>query len=188
MSFFNARVLRSGGLLCAVLTICGSQLFQSGNALAEDCSQTVEAVWLDVYAVKAATQGDCGQGDISLTVSNSDGDIEFSETYGPEDLFGFYGLASAEEMRFALTDWITNYAQEGTSSKLPPWPQGADGPQAGEFPFYPEDGVGQELYEAVRAQDRRMICFIQGSESQLCLLQNPENGALEAVGVQTFPG
>ena len=32
-----------------------------------------------------------------------------------------------------------------------------------------------------------MVCFIQGTESQLCLVKNPTSGALESIGVQTFP-
>ena len=106
----------------------------------------------------------------------------------PNDLFGFYDIVTFQAMKLALTDWVGSYADQSSSGKLPPWPQGADGPDAGEFPFFVEEGVTRDLYEDVRAEDRAMVCFIQGGESLLCLVKHPRTGDLEAIGVQTFPG
>jgi hypothetical protein len=161
---------------------------QAQKAMAEDCTQVVKAAWLGRYTAEASTQGECGLGELVLTVRNQNGDIEFSDTFGPSDLFGFYDIFTFQDMNLALTDWVSNYADESSTAKLPPWPVGADGPEAGEFPFYVEEGVSQALYEEIRAQDRPMVCFIQGGESLLCLVQHPETGDLEALGVQTFPG
>lgn len=183
MRLFRPAVWATVGFF-AVLGVGGS----GNDAQAADCSQVVKTVWLESYSVQAETQGDCGQADISLVIRNSNGDIAFEATYGPEDLFGFYGLQSHEDMRLALTDWIVTYADQSGSSKLPVWPQGAEGPDAGEFPFYAEGGVTREIYEGARGENRQMVCFIQGSESQLCLLKHPVTGDLEAIGVQTFPG
>lgn len=157
-------------------------------AAAEDCTQSVEAVWLDTYSVEASAQGECGSAGVSLAVFNQNGGVEYQATFDPNELFGFYDVATLAEMQAALLDWISNYADIASAAKLPAWPEGADGPESGEFPFYVEEGVTREIYERARAEDRPMVCFIQGAESLLCLLKNPKTGALESIGVQTFPG
>lgn len=158
------------------------------KATAEDCTQSVQATWLEHYTAEASTEGECGLGELVLTVRNQAGEIEFADSFGPNDLFGFYDIVTFQAMKLALTDWVGSYADQSSSAKLPPWPQGADGADAGEFPFFVEEGVTRDLYEDVRAEDRAMVCFIQGGESLLCLVKHPRTGALEAIGVQTFPG
>lgn len=61
-------------------------------------------------------------------------------------------------------------------------------PDAGEFPFYGEEGLSQAGYESIRAADTPMVCYIQGGESTLCLVQQPGVSALISVGAQSFPG
>ncbi|MHA7774837.1 hypothetical protein [Roseibium sp. M-1] len=157
-------------------------------AIAEDCTQSVEAVWLDTYSVEASAQGDCSAAEVSLAIFNQNGGVEYQASFDPNELFGFYDVATLTDMQAALLDWISGYADISSAAKLPAWAQGADGPDAGEFPFYVEEGVTRETYERARSEDRPMVCFIQGTESQLCLLKNPKSGALESIGVQTFPG
>jgi hypothetical protein len=188
MNFRKTITFMLVSALCAAFLLTSQTDTQAQKAMAEDCTQFVEATWLGTYTAEASTQGECGLGELTLTVRNQNGETEFSDTYGPSDLFGFYDIFTFQDMTLALTDWVSNYADESSTAKLPPWPEGAESPEAGEFPFYVEDGVSQALYEEVRAQDRRMICFIQGSESLLCLVQHPETGDLEALGVQSFPG
>lgn len=73
-----------------------------------------------------------------------------------------------------------------TSSALPEWPANADSPQNGEFPFYPAEGVTRDLYNQVRDANVPLYCYVQGMESSNCLALR--DGALESVGVQSFPG
>ncbi len=91
-------------------------------------------------------------------------------------------------MQTALAQWIdpaSNTTMQ-TSSALPEWPANADGPQNGEFPFYVEEGYTRELYNEIRNANLPLYCFVQGMESSRCLALR--NGALESVGVQSFPG
>jgi len=140
MPFPKPNFLSVGSVLFAALAALPASPAQAQTAMTEDCTQVVDAVWLDAYAVEAATQGDCGLGEISLTIFNQAGEIEFADTYGPDDLFGFYDIVTFDGMQVAPTDLVTSYAQEGSSAKLPPWTEGAEGPQAGEFRFYVEQG------------------------------------------------
>lgn len=181
------KAIMGGAVFAGLLALPVSNV-HAQKATAEDCTQTVEATWLESYTAVATTQGECGLGELVLTITNQNGGTEFSDTWSPNDLFGFYGIVTHSEMKFALSDWVDGYADQASSTKLPPWPQGAEGPEAGEFPFFVEEGVSRDLYEAVRAEDRPMVCFIQGGESLLCLVKHPETGDLEAIGVQTFPG
>jgi len=188
MHFLKTFVLLTGTALCSLAPSTLPAAFPGQASAQEDCTQIVKAVWLEKYAAEASTEGPCGENRLHLAVRNADGDIEFENYYAPDGLFGFYDVTTYQAMNLALTDWISAYAQESTSSKLPHWPEGAEGPQAGEFPFYPDRGVTRDIYEGVRAGDWPMVCFVQGMESQLCLVSNPETGYLESVGVQSFPG
>lgn len=188
MSFRNFLFSKTLSIASTVLALGLLALPLSQTAAAEDCTQSIEAVWLDTYSVEADAQGECGSAEVSVAVFNQSGGVEFQATFDQNDLFGFYGIETLTEMQAALLDWISGYADFATSAKLPVWPDGAEGPEAGEFPFYVEEGVTREIYERARQEERPMVCFIQGTESQLCLVKNPNSGALESIGVQTFPG
>jgi hypothetical protein len=56
----------------------------------------------------------------------------------------------------------------------------------GVFPFYPSEGVTREAYLAARAANAPMWCFVQGMESQACLVLR--DGAITELGAQSFPG
>lgn len=176
-------IMLAAGFTAALMSAANAQ-----KALAEDCTMAVQEAWLDAYIAEASTSGECGLGEILLVVRNGKNETVWSETYQTGDLFGFDDILTAADMKLAMTDWLGAYAQQSSSGSLPVWPAGADAPDAGEFPFFVEEGVDRDLYEEVRAEDRGMICYVQGRESLLCLLRHPGTGALEAVGVQTFPG
>jgi hypothetical protein len=73
-----------------------------------------------------------------------------------------------------------------TTGQLPPWAEGADAPEAGEFPFYPAPGADRASHMAWRAANAPMFCHVQGIESASCLAI--ENGSVTELGVQSFPG
>ncbi len=186
MKLFSSLALFAAVSICFALLHSPNAVAQ--KAMAEDCTMTVQETWFGDYTAEASTSGECGLGNYGLVVHNGKGEVIWNESYQNGNLFGFDEIYTPAEMKLALADWVGTYAQQSTSGTLPQWPAGADGPEAGEFPFYVEEGVTQPLYEEVRAEDRPMICYIQGRESLLCLLRHPETGALETVGFQSFPG
>jgi len=97
------------------------------------------------------------------------------------------GAESVEDMQRRLNEWITPAgAARDSTGDLPVWEANATQPMSGEFPFYVEEGVNRERYETLRAQDAPMYCYVQGMESEACLVR--ENGRLTKIGVQSFPG
>ena len=149
---------------------------------------SIEAGWLGNLVASAHVSGECGLASIELVVRNGVDEVVWSASYASGDLFGFDDIAEADAMRGAVSDWLVSYAQASTSGALPAWPQGADMPDAGEFPFYVEDGLTRQDYEDLRAANFPMVCYIQGRESTLCLVEVPDGGALVPVGAQSFPG
>lgn len=154
----------------------------------DDCTAIASTVWLRVFTVEATSTGPCGRADVTLVVSRSDGSEVLNETYGQDQLFEMAWAETQADLAAALSAWVGNYANRSSTQTLPPWRAGADAPVASEFPFYVDAGVTQAVYEAVRAQDAPMVCYIQGMESMRCVYLGANGQELLSVGVQSFPG
>jgi len=176
----------SGAIVLA--TILGLSLGIPAPALAEDCALSVEQPWPDDLVASAHVSGPCDAAAITLLVHNGGDEVVWNSSYESGDLFSFDEIHGAETMKTVLRGWLGDSYNFSTSSGLPQWPQNADMPDAGEFPFYVSEGLSQADYEAIRTADYPMICYIQGGESTLCLVRHPGIKALISVGAQTFPG
>ncbi len=143
------------------------------------------------YAIEASAVGaSCAEAQASLAILDPANGAELfrADTVAAQNL-ALREARTPAEMERALHAWITPAgAARDSTSDLPPWPAGADGPvsEAEEFPFYVEQGVARETYESIRASDVQMYCYVQGAESEACVWI--ENGAVSRIGVQTFPG
>jgi ABC-type Fe3+-hydroxamate transport system substrate-binding protein len=139
-------------------------------------------------SVEATTTGpDCALANATLTIRNAAGRSLWAEEYPTARVMGLADATSPTAMETALTAWIS--AQNTTiptAGALPDWPQSAQFPPNGEFPFYPEEGVSRADYMALRNRNAPLYCYVQGMESLACLAY--ENGELTKIGVQTFPG
>jgi len=92
-----------------------------------------------------------------------------------------------ETMQTALAEWGASTSTTfATTSALPEWAAGANGPVSGEFPFYLNEGWDRAAYDQLRASDVPVFCYVQGMESMNCLAL--QDGYLNSVGVQSFPG
>lgn len=180
-----SNVIIGGLMLAATL---GLSLAAPASAKAGDCGLTMAQTWLDDLAASATVSGPCSAATIDLVVRNGVDEVVWSASHTSSDLFGFDDIEDADSMGVALGDWLGDYADNSNSSRLPVWPEGADRPDGGEFPFYVAEGVSRNTYEELRTGDHPMICYIQGSESTLCLVNQPGAGALINVGAQSFPG
>lgn len=140
------------------------------------------------FAVEAQTFGpNCEKAVATLVIRNTQGGVVWTESYPTQNVMVLAPAHDAAAMQAALRQWITESNHTiTTSSAFPEWPQGASGPQNGEFPFYPSDQFDRDNYEALRRTNTPVYCYVQGAESQACLALM--NGELVNVGVQTFPG
>lgn len=148
----------------------------------------VEAVWLDGFTAVAQSQGGCSPAELTLSITNENGEAVWDDTGPSDQFFGFEDATDTNTMREALSLWIGGYASITTTGTLPDWTASEDYPLLTEFPFYVDDGVTRERYMAVRGADRLMICYVQGRESMRCLSPTANGLDLETVGVQSFPG
>jgi hypothetical protein len=140
------------------------------------------------FTVEAQTFGpDCERAVATIVIRDAQRRVQWTESSPAAHVMVLAAARDVGAMQAALTEWITSSNHTiATSSAFPEWPQGASGPQNGEFPFYPDDAFDRANYEALRRTNTPVYCYVQGMESQACLALM--NGELVKVGVQSFPG
>lgn len=154
---------------------------------ANNCPAQASAPW-DAFTIEAAASGaDCAQAQATLTIRDANGGAVYTETYEAAQVMVLAGAGSPADMERMLREWVSPPgAAKDSTGDLPVWEANAEQPASGEFPFYPEEGVDRAAYEALRRGDAPMFCYVQGMESEACLVA--QNGAVTKVGLQTFPG
>ncbi len=150
------------------------------------CPAAAQASW-ETFRIEGFVQGDnCADAQAAIAIRSGDSTL-WSQSYPVDQVMVLKNAQSAEEMQRRLNEWIAPPgAGRDSTGDLPEWAEGDANPMSGEFPFYLEEGVDRAAYEALRARDAPMFCFVQGMESQACLAL--ENGELTKIGAQSFPG
>lgn len=180
-------------ILIAGLAALAAACSQERNVTSEGCTARATVAWATELepnaSIEAITTGpDCARSVATLIIRNGSGEPIYSSTHLPPHLMTLKDASTPALMQTALEQWIdpaSNTTMQ-TSSALPEWPANAISPQNGEFPFYVDEGYTRELYNEIRSANLPLYCFVQGMESLRCLALR--NGALESVGVQSFPG
>lgn len=185
------RLAILGGLAAIAAAACTP--IEEQEVMSAGCDARATAQWsteADPNAsIEAVTAGpDCARAVATLVIRNGSGDPLYATTHMPSQVMTLAQAETTNAMQTALQEWIdpASNTTMPTSSALPEWPANADSPQNGEFPFYPAEGVTRELYNQVRDANVPMYCYVQGMESLNCLALR--DGALESIGVQSFPG
>lgn len=177
--------------LAALAAACSQA--EEQDVMSEGCTARATAQWATELepnaSIEATTSGpDCARSVATITIRSGSGEPLYATTHFPPHVMTLKDASTPAAMQTALAQWIdpaSNTTMQ-TSSALPEWPANATGPQNGEFPFYVDEGYTRELYNEIRAANLPLYCFVQGMESLRCLALR--NGALESVGVQSFPG
>lgn len=174
------------------LVSCGPRAEAPQQAADNLCPATAASTWVGdngaTFALEAASTGaTCAEASATLTIKDGGGAVVFTETYPASEVMTLAGAESVEDMQRRLGEWIApGGAAADSTGDLPAWAPGAASPESGDFPFYPEEDLDHDAYEAWRARDAAMFCFVQGMESLACLAMR--EGALRKIGLQTFPG
>jgi hypothetical protein len=164
----------------------------SGAALAGQagCSGLATDTW-SVAATRELTieahavGQDCANA-LALLIVRDGPRVLFHSTFDAANVFSLREAAEGtEDMNIALAKWI-DPGEVRTSASLPPFSETADQPNAPEFPFYLAEDMDQATYEAIRAAGAPLWCYVQGNESEACLIL--EEDSLSDVGYQIFPG
>lgn len=181
------------GAALAALAACGDGAEQAArDAAGPDCDADTSFVWAASDSVSLQVEAfargpDCVQATATLTVRDDQGATLMTFAAPASELFGFEEANDESAMHRALALWVAQPDMvHANTASLPEWAPGADSPMAGEFPFYPAEGIDDEAYRSLREAARPMFCHVQGMESQACYAL--EDGALNPIGVQTFPG
>jgi len=139
-------------------------------------------------AITATADGpDCLRAAATLSIRDQSGTVLWTDAYAAEQVVTLLGQESSSKMQVALAAWIDpEGAPFRSAADLPEWAPTAEAPMSGEFPFYPESWVDPATYNDLRDRNEPLYCFVQGFESQACLVL--EDGRAELIGAQTFPG
>ena len=185
--------LRSIAIVVGALVLAGS-VFGGGNVAAADgCSVHASGRWIAypagrAYGTEAFSSGPtCAQAAVMIVVRAPDGGVAWVDAAPGEHVMTFASVKTRQEMSSALTDWLSQTSMFKTTRELPAWPEGAQEPKSGEFPFMPESWIDREYYERTRAEGLPLFCYIQGMESIACIVLS-RDGQMEKIGVQSFPG
>jgi hypothetical protein len=167
------------------------------NAPAGPCNVSLEAPWAapaptgatGIVVTARATGPSCVGAAATLIMKDANG-VELVKFEAPLTQMPviFTGTPDAAALRTELGQWLDQNEDLNTTGKLPEWKAGAAQPVSGEFPFYPEEGVTRDVYQAYRAKDAPMFCFVQGAESQACFMHDAAAGKIVRIGAQSFPG
>jgi hypothetical protein len=180
------RMLVIAGAL-ALLAACAPA--EEQDVMSEGCDARGVGAWEagETFSVEATTTGpDCARAVATLVIRDSSGAPILAEAYLAEHVMTLASAQDPAAMNTALAEWTTNGTMMQSTSALPEWPANAEAPQNGEFPFYPSEDFTRETYQALRAANTPMFCYVQGMESMNCV--TIADGGLQSVGVQTFPG
>lgn len=107
-------------------------------------------------------------------------------------LFQEPDIATPKGMMAALKTWISTglSTSPASSAKLPAWQKGQDNPlqvPGEEFGYFAGQDMSAEFYEELRQKKLPVFCFVQGLESESCIVADPKGGITE-FGGRTFPG
>ena len=178
------------GALALILAGC-LQRTQTRDA-AQSCSASASTPWQvgdTAFTVEASTSGPgCERAVATLTIRGADGTPAWTQSHITAQVMTLANARDTPAMEAALAEWIdpANNTTMQTSSALPDWPENADGPVSGEFPFYAEPAYARESYLELRAANAPLYCYVQGMESMACIAYS--NVSFDRIGVQTFPG
>ena len=176
----------------------GIWLGQLGFASAA-CNITVSQTWKNTgLTIDATSVGpDCARAVTLLAVRDEKGHVKYSFSSAAEFIGTFGNLADgpvtdSKKMRKALNEWLDSGLSSTVNhlSQYPEWKQGAEGPAENppaEFPFTASSDLDQNTYEEWRKADLPVFCFVQGIESERCLVLT-KDGTVSEVGIQSFPG
>ena len=184
-----------------LLLLASAWLALTGSSKA-NCDLTVARAWQVgrklPYSVEASSVGpDCKRAAALMVVRDDKGEVKYSFSAAAKDIGTFGNLAEApivdaKKMRVALTEWLETGLDSKMNhlSKYPQWKNGAEGPAEippAEFPFTASSDLTCDTYENWRKQNLPVFCFVQGIESERCLVL-VKDGSVSEVGIQSFPG
>jgi hypothetical protein len=186
------------GLLIRSAAVFGLLLLTHATGFA-GCQHSVTSPWKSAGAsgltLQATSFGEvCGKTAVVLTVADKDGHVIWSTSRLAEyvSIFAADGPVTEGDVKKALAEWI-DIGQQGAltrTGKLPDWPAGAEAPRLDNeegFGFVAGEDVSRAFYLEQRKADVPLFCFVQGMESESCIIFTKDKAVLDFGGTR-FPG
>jgi hypothetical protein len=187
-------IMQKAKYLLASLLLC----LLAGIAHA-DCNASADLPWKasgkhGLHVEAHAVGRNCGSAIVVLAVTDAKGKPLWATSRIADQVAMFSGslLPKDTPMKKALLEWLSTglNASPKDTGTLPDWPQGATEPKrpdGEEFGFYIAPDVSREFYLEQRGKKLPMFCFVQGMESESCIVAG-DGGAIVEIGGMTFPG
>jgi hypothetical protein len=156
------------------------------------CNHTVTAPWTSAKAfglqlVATSIGVRCGKTAVVLSVADAKGTVLWTQALLAQQvsIFSADGVDSDKAVKATLKQWL-QIGQRGprvTTNMLPDWKAGAAEPTPeGEFGYVAGENLSREFYLEQRDKNRPLFCFVQGIESEGCII------AIDGASVQEFGG
>jgi hypothetical protein len=177
-----------------LISVIGSLLFSSAAQAA--CNAAYEAPWKASgklgYNIAAYAVGpNCQSAVVVLAVTDAKHKPiwETSRLSEQVAMFSDEHTVNGSKMQAAVEAWVRTGldTSPANASALPDWPHSASEPTREEFGFFIDAEVDRDNYMNWRKQKRPVYCFVQGLESETCILAD-DSGQVWDIGGMTFPG
>ncbi len=158
----------------------------------QNCDATAPSTWVagsETITVEASSVGaDCANAEATITLRRADGGggAMYSQVFPANQIRVLAGANTVADMERRLQEWVSPSAALDSTGDLPEWAANAAVPGESESPFHPYGGMDRAAYDALRAADAPMFCFVQGMERQACFWLDA--GALRRIGEKQIPG
>ena len=174
-------------------------LAAAASPASASCNHTVKVPWTSAKSfglqLSASSVGEtCGTTALLLTVSTAKGDVLWATSFLAQQVSIFSGDNARTDvaMKATLKDWVTigqgKDVKLTTTKVLPDWKQGEDRPLSeGEFGFFIDESKLRDTFLELRAKNLPMFCFVQGMESEGCIVAE-DKSTISNIGGYTFPG
>jgi hypothetical protein len=120
----------------------------------------------------------CGQAVLHLTIRAANGDPLWAFATIWKDM-GRSENPTPQDVDAFLAQWATVELKK--SGTLPEWREGAGSLEESEQGGSMSTPYGREAYEALRARDLPLLCFLNSMESSQCLIVDPASHAPTAI-------
>ena len=165
---------------------------QSANAAApSNCNATAPSTWTagsETITIEGSSAGaDCAGAEATITLRRADGGggAMYAQVFTANSIRVLAGANTVEDMERRLQEWVSPSAALDSTGDLPEWAANAAIPGESASPFRPY-GMDRAAYDALRAADVPMFCFVQNMDSQACFWLDA--GAFRRIGEQQIPG
>ena len=161
-------------------------------AAPNNCNATAPSTWAaggETITVEASSVGaDCANAEATITLRRADGGggVMYSQVFPANQIRVLAGANTVADMERRLQEWVSPSTALDSTGDLPEWAANAAIPGESESPFHPYGGMDRAAYDALRAADAPMFCFVQGMERQACFWLDA--GAFRRIGEKQISG